>query len=448
MPGNEAASASHSATERPDPASARSTGLDLPARALATTMDVATTTRRGLLLVSAVTVFWAIASEMRRAGGIVVRMTVVLYGATGYTGALVADELERRGLEHVLSGRDPVKLARLGDERGVPARAASLDDEPALRGLLDEASAVINCAGPFTLSGDALLRAAIDTGTHYVDSTGEQAFIRLVFDRHGPAAEKAGVALVPALGFDYAPGDCIARLAASGHEPLEELVLAYAVQGFGMSRGTMRSALEAAKGGDVVYEDGEWRPAPSGVFRASFDFTEPIGRQPMSRYASGEVITVPRHTRTKRVVSLITSRTVIPNAVAARLLPYLQPPLELSMRTPLRGLLSHAVDPLPVGPPEAARRAAEFTIVAVARGEDGSTVRAIVRGLDVYGLAAVTLVHGAELMSAPGYDRAGALGPAAAFDPQAFLDHMGDHGVAWQLAPREVSPSIPPPAVS
>jgi hypothetical protein len=51
-------------------------------------------------------------------------------------------------------------------------------------------------------------------------------------------------------------------------------------------------------------------------------------------------------------------------------------------------------------------------------------------------------------MSAPGYDRAGALGPAAAFDPQAFLDHMGDHGVAWQLAPREVSPSIPPPAVS
>jgi short subunit dehydrogenase-like uncharacterized protein len=134
--------------------------------------------------------------------GIVGRMTIVLYGATGYTGALVADELERRGVDHVLSGRDPAKLVRLGDQRGVPARAASLDDEPGLRGLLDEASAVINCAGPFTLSGDALLRAAIDTGTHYVDSTGEQAFIRLVFDRHGAAAEKAGVALVPALGFD------------------------------------------------------------------------------------------------------------------------------------------------------------------------------------------------------------------------------------------------------
>ena len=367
-------------------------------------------------------------------------MTIVLYGATGYTGALVADELGRRGLDHVLSGRDRAKLARLADRRGVPASAASLDDERSLRELLEGASAAINCAGPFALAGDALVRAAIDTGTHYADSTGEQPFIKHVFERHGAAAESAGVALVPALGFDYAPGDCIAHLAARGREPLEELVLAYAVKGFGMSRGTMRSGLEIMKGGDVVYDDGEWRPAPFGVFRASFDFPEPIGRQPIIRYPSGEVITVPRHTRTKRVVSLLSARTSAPNAVAARLVPYLQPGLELSLRTPLRGLLSRAVDVLPEGPDEAARRAAEFTIVALARGEDGTAGRGIVRGVDVYGLTAVTLVHGAELMSAPGYDRAGALGPAAAFDPEAFLNHLGDHGLSWELAPAARDP--------
>jgi short subunit dehydrogenase-like uncharacterized protein len=359
-------------------------------------------------------------------------MTIVLYGATGYTGALVADELARRGAGHVLSGRDPTKLARLGAERGVPARAASLDDEAALRGLLDEASAVINCAGPFTLAGDALVRAAIDSRTHYVDSTGEQTFIRLVFDRHGRAAEIAGVALVPALGFDYAPGDCIARMVARGHEPLEELVLAYAVKGFGMSRGTMRSALEAVKGGDVVYEHSEWRPVPFGVDRASFRFPDPIGLQPMTRYSSGEVLTVPRHTRTRRVVSLLTARTVAPNAVLARLVPYLQPGLQLTMRTPLRALVRRAVDLLR-DPQAPARRAAEFTIAAVARGEDGSTGRGIVRGADIYGLAAASLVHGAELLSAPGYDRSGALGPAAAFDPKEFLDHLGEQGAAWDL---------------
>jgi short subunit dehydrogenase-like uncharacterized protein len=333
-------------------------------------------------------------------------VTIVLYGATGYTGRLAADELGRRGLSHVLSGRNGSALARLADARGVPARAAPLDDERALRELLADAGAVINCAGPFTLAGDALVRAAIDTRTHYVDSTGEQAFIKMMFDRHGAAAERAGVALVPAAGFDYVPGDCIAHLAAREHEPLEQLVLAYAVENFGMSRGTLRSGLEIMKGGDVVYEDGGWRPAPSGVFRAGFDFPAPIGAQAMSRYPSGEVITVPRHVRTRRVASLVTTSTTAPHPALVPLLPYAMPAMSLGLRTALRGLLNRAVGALPEGPPEDRRRAARFTIVAVARGEDGSEGCGVVRGGDVYGLTAVTLVHAAELMTAIGYSRA------------------------------------------
>jgi short subunit dehydrogenase-like uncharacterized protein len=368
-------------------------------------------------------------------------VTIVLYGATGYTGRLVVDELERRGLEYVLSGRDEAKLAGLAGERGATVRAAPLDDSRALRELLADASAVISCAGPFTLAGHGLVRAAADTGTHYVDSAGEQPFIKRVFDDHGAAAERAGAALVPALGFDYSPGDCIARLAARGHEPLEELVVAYSVKGLGLTRGTMRSALEMVKGGDFVYEDGDWRPAPFGIFRASFDFPEPIGRQTMSRYPSGEVITVPRHTRTKRVVSMVTARTLAPHPSLAPALPYTMPPLALTLRTPVRGLLSRAVGALPEGPSETERRAAEFTIVAVARGEDGSERRGLVRGSDVYGLTAVTLVHGAELMSASGYDRAGALAPAAAYDPEAFLNYLGDHGVSWELSAGAAEPA-------
>jgi short subunit dehydrogenase-like uncharacterized protein len=292
---------------------------------------------------------------------------------------------------------------------------------------------VINCAGPFTLAGDALVRAAIASGTHYVDSTGEQSFIQMVFERHARTAEHAGVALLPALGFDYAPGDCIARLAAAGLEPLEELEVAYAMEGFGMSRGTMKSALEMMKGGEVVYEDQQWRAAPSGVFRGGFEFPEPIGRQSMSRFPSGEVITVPHHTRTRRVTSLITTSTLAPGPLGT-LIPYTLPALGLALRTPLRGLLSSAVGLLPEGPKEQARRTASFTIVAVARGAAGGPERqGVVRGSDVYGLTAVSLVHAAQLLSAPGFDRAGPLGPAAAFDPAAFLNHLGDHGLSWQL---------------
>jgi len=352
-------------------------------------------------------------------------VTIVLYGATGYTGRLVADELARRGLDHVLSGRDPDKLAELADARGAAALPASLDDDASLRALLQNASAVINCAGPFTVAGDSLIRAAIETRTHYVDSTGEQSFIHMVFDRHATAAARAGVGLVSGFGFDYAPGDCLARLTARELEPLDELVIAYDVEGFGMSRGTLRSALEMMKGGDIVYRDERWQPAPSGVTRGTFDFGPPLGRRSVSRYPAGEVVTVPHHTRTKSVTALLTNQTVTRVGAVAPLLPFVMPALGLTLRTPLRGLLAKSVGALPEGPAEDDRRAARFTIVAVARGLDGRTRRGELRGSDVYGTTAVSLVHGAKLMSEPGYDRSGALPPATAFEPARYLDALG-----------------------
>jgi len=110
-------------------------------------------------------------------------------------------------------------------------------------------------------------------------------------------------------------------------------------------------------------------------------------------------------------------------------MPYALPAAGPLLRTPLRGLLNRAVGLLREGPKEQDRRAATFTIVARAEGSAGAR-QGIVRGSDVYGLTAVTLVAGAELLSAPGYDRAGAMGPAAAFDPAGFLDRVG---LAWEL---------------
>jgi hypothetical protein len=72
--------------------------------------------------------------------------------------------------------------------------------------------------------------------------------------------------------------------------------------------------------------------------------------------------------------------------------------------------------------------------VAEARGEDGGFRRGVATGGDVYALTAVTAVHGAALMAAPGYDRAGFLAPAEAYDPAAFLDALAAHGVAYEIA--------------
>jgi short subunit dehydrogenase-like uncharacterized protein len=360
---------------------------------------------------------------------------IAVYGATGYTGKLVARELARRELDYVLSGRSAGKLRALASELGgdPPVRPASLDDRDALRHVLGDCVAVINCAGPFMRYGEPVVRAAVETGTHYVDTTGEQPFMRFVYDRLDDAASAAEVAVVPAVGFDYLPGDLISALVSRGVEPLDELVLAYAARGFAATRGTLHSGLEMLRSGGLEYRDGALRPLGWRPRRVHFTFPEPIGRLAMLAFASGEVLTVPRHTRTRNVVTLINAGVAAPPGMPDELVPLTQPALMVALRTPVKALADLAIERLPEGPSEEQRKGARFTIVAIARGEDGRVGRGQVRGGDVYGLTAVTAVHSASLLADPGYDRAGALSPASAFEPVEFLNYLGDHGVTFEL---------------
>jgi short subunit dehydrogenase-like uncharacterized protein len=358
--------------------------------------------------------------------------TIAVYGASGFTGGLIARELRERGADIVLAGRSRAKLEALADELGgVPVAAASLEDPAALRGLLEPCSAVIACAGPFSLHGEPLLAAAAETGTHYLDTTGEQPFIKLVFDRYGARAERSGAALVSGMGFDYVPGDMIAALTAEGMGPLEEIAIAYHVEGFTPTHGTALSALEIMRGGDVVWRDGRWQPAPRGAGGGRWRFGEPVGEQRMLRYPAGEQITVPRHVETARVRTLLNGMAVPPRLTG--LVAAATPLLGLAMRTPLRTATAALIRRLPAAPSERARKASKFLVECEARA--GARLRrGSVRGVDVYGLTAASLAHGAMLCAEPAYDRAGALAPARAFDPASFLTALSDF-LSYEVEP-------------
>ena len=158
--------------------------------------------------------------------------------------------------------------------------------------------------------------------------------------------------------------------------PLETLDLAYAVSGFGATRGTLRSALEAMKGGDVVWEDGAWLPAGPGPLRASAVFPEPFGREVVAKYPCGEIVSVPRHTRVRTLRARIAVSGLVPAGPLAPLVPPLMAALAPMLRTPVRRALQAAIGLLPEGPPEDARRASRFRIVVAVRGADGSVGRA------------------------------------------------------------------------
>jgi len=358
---------------------------------------------------------------------------IAVYGATGYTGKLVASELRRRGARFVLAGRNRAKLERVAAELGgAETRAVGLDDERGLRELLEPCAAVIAVAGPFQLYGEPVLRAAVETSTHYLDTTGEQPFMRRVFEEFGAPAERRATALVTAMGFDYVPGDMIAALTAEGMGALDDLLLAYSVQGFGTSRGTALSAIGMLSGGDSEWRDGRLSPASQKVSRGTFEFPPPVGAQRMVRYPAGEHVTVPRHVETRNVRSMLSATALTPNPRLVAVAPVAMPALRLALKTPLRRLAEAGIARLPEGPTAEERSRARFMIVCEARADERRR-RGVISGPDMYGLTARTTVAGALACAAPGFDRAGALAPSQAFEPRGFLDSLAEFGVAYEL---------------
>lgn len=343
---------------------------------------------------------------------------VAVYGATGFTGRLVAAELARRGLPAVLSGRSAAKLAPLAARHAFEARAARNDDPAALRAAFAGCAAVISCAGPFLEVGEPVVEAAIAAGCHYVDTTGETPFIRRVLERHGPAAEAAGVTLVPGIGFDYLPGDLIAHLAAEAEERIDELVVAYAVEAFRATRGTTRSAL-------LMMGEGDWRQP----LHLRFDFGPPLGERRMSNYPSGEAVTVPRHTAARKVTPLLTTATVAPHPSLERVTPVVSAATALACRSrTLRRVLDRAIDRLPEGPSEDSRRRVRWTVTAEARP---SGRRASVSGPDIYGVTGTITVEAASRLARGEGRRTGGAAPAEAFEPRGFLDALAGAGVSY-----------------
>ncbi|GAB6879670.1 trans-acting enoyl reductase family protein [Halorubrum gandharaense] len=374
-------------------------------------------------------------------------MTLLIYGAYGFTGELVAREAVDRGLDPILAGRDGDALRELGRELRCSVREFDLQFPETVTESVRDVDAVLNCAGPFAATATQLADACLETRTHYLDVTGEIDVFEALDEWDTPAAD-AGVTLLPGVGFDVVPTDCVAARLAEALPEATHLELAFATGGGGgVSRGTARTAIRGLGEGSVVREDGDIRQIPLGSRSRRVAFGSGDGEGAGGGSESNgdtreyDTVAVPWGD-----VSTAYHTTGIPNVTVyaavpprARRLIRLARPLSPVLRTrPVRWLLDRIVRSRVDGPSPAERADAEVLVWGEARNAaTGETVTARLRTGDPYEFTAASAVTAAERVLA-------GEGPNGVAVPDGFTTPAGAFGwrfvetvdgVKWRTVP-------------
>jgi len=180
---------------------------------------------------------------------------IIVYGSYGYTGQLIIDECKTKGIEVILSGRNGEELRKQSLQTGYPFEVVDINDSAGLCKLLEKGSMVIHAAGPFQFTAQLMVEACLKTKKHYTDITGEILVFEMMA-KLDAQAKGAGITLMPGVGFDVVPSDCLAMHLKNRLPSATHLQLAFASKG-GLSRGTSKTMVEGLGLGGAIRKDGK-----------------------------------------------------------------------------------------------------------------------------------------------------------------------------------------------
>jgi hypothetical protein len=321
---------------------------------------------------------------------------VAVFGATGHTGRFVVAELRRRGFVPVAVGRDHAGLAAAYADRGILVRIASVDEPGSLVRAFEGADAVINCAGPFLDTADAVVPVALQSGIHYLDITAEQASAQATYEAFDAPAREAGVIVMPAMGFYGGFADLLVTAVLGDRAEADEITIAIALDSWHPTRGTRLTGDRNTAPRQVI-ADGRLTPLPLPAAERAWAFPAPFSRQTVVEVPLAEVIVIARHVRTAELHTYLDWRA-------------------------LRDLRDASTPP-PRPADETGRSAQRFLVEVVVR-RDGRTDRLVARGRDIYAFSAPLVCEAAQRILTGAARGVGALAPGAAFDAPAFLEAL------------------------
>ena len=339
--------------------------------------------------------------------------TFLIYGANGYTGELITRFAAERGLKPILAGRNEAKISELAGKYGFEYRVFSLDDDAKLDAALREVDMVLHCAGPFSITSKPMVKACLRHKKHYTDITGEIA----VFESTASVDKKAldaGVMLMPGVGFDVVPSDCLARHLKDRLPSASNLSLAFYGMGR-LSHGTAATmTMNVGKGG-AIRKDGKITSVPAAWKTRKIDFGE----------VTKTGVTIPWGD-----VATAFYSTGIPNIEVFTVVP----PSNLKMMKMSRYLgwllamgpfQSYLQSKIPAGGPSDAERGKGKTLLwGEVSDLDGNRVESRLQGPEGYTLTAIAALNIAEKILAgdfkPGYQT-----PAKAYGADLIMEIDG-----------------------
>jgi short subunit dehydrogenase-like uncharacterized protein len=341
-------------------------------------------------------------------------MQFLIYGATGYTGKLTARAAKEKGLKPILASRNEAKLKAIAEPLGFQYRAFDLSEQTKLDAALGEVDAVLHIAGPFSATSKPMADACLRTRTHYLDITGEIDVFEALAARDAEA-KRAGVMLLPGVGFDVVPSDC---LALHLKQRLTDAIdLKIYMRGLNaLSRGTAKSMLESIPRGTRVRRAGRIITTPRFI-ESTCDFGE--GPKPTIAISWGDVATAYYSAQIPNIEVHAFANSQL--RAAAHLPSFAR---KIAGTSLVQSLLKALVDQIPEGPGEEARRLGHVVLVGVVTNAKGERARARLTTSEGYTLTAETASEIARRIAA-GEAKPGFQTPSRVFGSDFILQFKG-----------------------
>ena len=310
----------------------------------------------------------------------------LLYGANGYTGKLIAKLASIYNLQPILAGRTEAHVKQLADALQLPYRIIDLDNAEQLQSALSEVKLVLHAAGPYVYTAKQMIVACLQTGVHYIDINGDISVFEMLKKYNADSKEK-NIMIMPGVGFDVVPTDCIALQLKNKMPDATTLKLAFASIGGGLSHGTAITMAGKIGEGGAVRENGKIVRKPLGQKGMWVNFGAGSGGGEKKLF----VMTIPWGD-----ISTAFSTTGIPNIETYtgmapkvyRILKF-QWAFNWILRTNfVRNILKKKIKAKPGGPSDEERKKSSTLVWGEVRNASGKTITACISCLDGYSLTA------------------------------------------------------------